>query len=418
VAATDLASLAVLLTDQLREAGLPMSAERSGRLIRALRLVNPVSVNELYWVCRVTLVTRHADIDLFDRLFNQVFRGIADPADNRGDPTGPPPAHVRPRPATSPPTRPKKTNPQQSEHTDPAGSASAAALANEDDDRSNPTVIGMASRQERLAATDFGDLDQLELLELQRLMRQLRISPPARLGRRRRRHRRGDKLDLRATLRRSLHSGGDPVEQIYERRRTRPRRVVVLCDISGSMSPYARAYLQFLHATVNASPAEVFTFATRLTRLTKALSVGDPSIALARASAEAKDWRGGTRIGESIKAFLDDYGRRGMARRAIVVIVSDGWERDDPEVLAEQMARLRRLAHRVIWVNPRTADARYQPLVGGMAAVLPHCDVIVSGHSFNALTDVIAAISATATTSERPPRDANTQTRQPARRPA
>jgi uncharacterized protein with von Willebrand factor type A (vWA) domain len=161
------------------------------------------------------------------------------------------------------------------------------------------------------------------------------------------------------------------------------------------MESYARAYVQFLHAVARAggARAEVFTFATRLTRLTRALRVAQPQIALARASAVAPDWSGGTRIGEAIKRFLDDYGRRGLARGAVVVIVSDGWERDDPALLAEQMARLHRLAHRVVWVNPRRSDPRYEPLTGGMAAALPYCDAFVSGHTLRALDEVVEAVA-------------------------
>jgi uncharacterized protein with von Willebrand factor type A (vWA) domain len=382
----DLAALAVLFVDRLRQAGLPMSQEGAGRLVRGLQLVAPLTTDDLYWVARVTLVARHEDIDAFDRVFNQVFRGLVDIAEQRGDPASPPPAHVRPAdPARLPASGARGTG---------GTSGSASSSAGPSGDRSSPLEVATASSDERLASTDFSALDELEAGELYRLMRRLRMAPPLRLGRRTRRHRRGDRLDLRATLARSRHTGGDPVEQIYGRRRLRPRRLVVLCDISGSMAPYSRAYVQFLHATVGSSRAEVFTFATRLTRLTKALRVVDPGVALARAAAAAPDWRSGTRIGDSLKAFLDEHGRRGLARRAIVVIVSDGWERDDPGVLGEQMARLARLAHRIVWVNPRTADPRYQPLAGGMAAALPYCDAVVSGHSYLALHDVIAAISA------------------------
>jgi uncharacterized protein with von Willebrand factor type A (vWA) domain len=193
-----------------------------------------------------------------------------------------------------------------------------------------------------------------------------------------------------------MHTGGDPIRLARRRRRVVRRRVVILCDISGSMEPYARAYVQLLHATAGTIRAEVFTFATRLTRLTGALAVNQPQLAMWRAAHAAPDWRGGTRIGEALKSFLDNYGRRGMARGAVVVIVSDGWERDDPSLIAEQMGRLRRLAHRIIWVNPRTADPRYQPLAAGIAAALPYCDDMVSGHTLAALgelADVIAGRS-------------------------
>jgi len=270
--------------------------------------------------------------------------------------------------------------------------ASAAEDAAEETNESDVRLT-TASRAERLAVTDFSDLDSDELADLYRLMRRLRLSPPSRRGRRSRRHLQGDRLDVRATLRRSHRTGGDPVVQVRRRRVPRPRRLVVLCDISGSMEPYARAYLRFLHAAVGASDAEVFTFATRLTRLTRALAVASPQLALARAVAATPDWRGGTRLGESLKTFIDEYGRRGMARSAVVVVVSDGWEADDPVLLGEQMERLSRLAFRIVWVNPRSADPRYSPLVAGMAAALPFCHVLVSGHSMAALDEVIAAIS-------------------------
>jgi uncharacterized protein len=189
-----------------------------------------------------------------------------------------------------------------------------------------------------------------------------------------------------------VRAGGEPLHLVGRRRTTRPRRLVLLCDVSGSMEPYARAYLQLLHAAVRRSDAEAFAFATRLTRLTRELALRSPAEALRRAGAAPPDWAGGTRIGAALKAFLDEHGRRGMARGAVVVVVSDGWECEDPALVGEQMARLRRLAHRVVWVNPRSASPRYAPLAGGMAAALPHVDALVSGHSVAAVADVAAAI--------------------------
>lgn len=177
------------------------------------------------------------------------------------------------------------------------------------------------------------------------------------------------------------------------RRVLRRRRLVLLCDISGSMEPYSRAFLQFLHAAVGGTDAEAFVFATRLTRLTRALQGRQPELAIERATAVAHDWAGGTRIGETLRRFNDSYGRRGMARGAVVVIVSDGWERGDPALVAEQMERLHRLAHRVVWVNPHKASRDFAPLAGGMAAALPWCDAFVSGHNLSALSAVAEAIS-------------------------
>jgi len=376
----------------LHRAGVPITPERSGRFAQAILIVDPATTSELYWVARVSLITGREHLDTFDRVFGQVFGGLVDVADFRGDPTSTP-AHVRPEALASQTGARPRAGPQGDAVSAGLAGVSRASPSEPDEDRQD-VVVGTASRQERLATTDFGDVADDELAELARLMRRLRVAPPLRRGRRRRPHPRGDRLDLRATLRQSRRNGGDPVAQVRRRLRPRPRRVVVLCDISGSMEPYARAYVRFLHAAAGGSRAEVFTFATRLTRLTRALAVAQPQLALARAAATAPDWRGGTRIGDAVKSFLDSYGRRGLARGAVVVLVSDGWERDDPALLGEQMARLHRLAHRVVWVNPRTADPRYAPLTGGMAAALPHCDVVVSGHTLAALDDVVAAIAA------------------------
>jgi hypothetical protein len=177
-------------------------------------------------------------------------------------------------------------------------------------------------------------------------------------------------------------------------RRTRPRRLVLLCDISGSMEPYARAYLHLLTSAVaSGAPAEAFVFATRLTRLTRALGGRNPEAAIQRAVAAAPDWSSGTRIGEALRTFNDRYGRRGTARGAVVVILSDGWERADPALVGREMERLGRLAHRIVWVNPRASAPGFSPGVGGMAAALPHCDALVSGHSLEALDEVAEAIA-------------------------
>jgi uncharacterized protein with von Willebrand factor type A (vWA) domain len=166
----------------------------------------------------------------------------------------------------------------------------------------------------------------------------------------------------------------------------------MLADISGSMEPYARAYLQLMHCAAGGANAEPFVFATRLTRLTRQLRIRNPNVALQRAAASAPDWAGGTRLGDALKAFNDGWGRRGLARGAVLLIVSDGWDSGDPAVVGEQMARLARLAHSVVWVNPRKQSDDYRPLVGGMAAALPHIDEFVSGHSLEAMYDVLRAI--------------------------
>jgi uncharacterized protein with von Willebrand factor type A (vWA) domain len=198
---------------------------------------------------------------------------------------------------------------------------------------------------------------------------------------------------MRRTLRGSMRTAGDPIRLARRRRRVVSRRIVMLCDISGSMEPYARAYLQFLTSAAGAGPnAEAFVFATRLTRLTRALRARSPERAIQRAAAAAPDWSSGTRIGDALKAFNDHHGRRGMARGALVVILSDGWERGDPALVAREMERLSRLAYRIVWVNPRVGASGFSPRAGGMAAALPHCHALVSGHSLDALEEVVRAI--------------------------
>ncbi len=237
-------------------------------------------------------------------------------------------------------------------------------------------------------------------------MTHMRVATPTRRTRRAQRSRRGARIDMRRTLRGSLRTAGDPIRLARRRRRVVRRRLVLLCDISGSMEPYARAYLQFLTAAAGgpgASRSEAFVFATRLTRLTRALSSRNPERAIQRAAAAAPDWSSGTRIGDALKAFNDRHGRRGMARGAVVVILSDGWERGDPALVGREMGRLRRLAHRIVWVNPRVSARGFEVRAGGLVAALPYCDALLSGHSLEALDEVADAIGAARTGDLGPP---------------
>jgi uncharacterized protein with von Willebrand factor type A (vWA) domain len=384
----DLATVGAALGERLRAAGVGVTAERVGRFVRGIGLVRPVDLAELRAVGRVTLVGGREERDVFDAVFGEVFGGLDDVAEQRGE---------LPHPAT----RRRTDGRVPGRPVDGDGSESPSepriGQAGDDDgeaeDTTSTAVLAAASREERLASTDFGELTDAELRELYETMRSVRLAVPDRAGRRYRRHRHGDRLDLRATVRRSRRTGGEPFAHVTRRPRPKPRRLVVLCDISGSMAPYSRAFVQFLHASARGTQAEVFTFATRLTRVTRQLATRRPDEALARAAAAAEDWRGGTRIGDSLKTFLDEHGRRGMARGAVVVIVSDGWDRSEPGVLGEQMERLQRLAHRIVWINPRRAAPAYEPLAGGMAAALPRCDAFVSGNTLAALREAITALS-------------------------
>jgi uncharacterized protein with von Willebrand factor type A (vWA) domain len=370
---------------------VPTSPERTVGLTRALQLVPPVDRSALYWACRVALVTDRAQVPVFDAVFSAVFDGLLDPADSRGDMTAPPTIGSEPRLRPAPPDRrPAGPAPPQAEGT---GLASADVGDDEGEQSEREVVIAAASAEERLRHTSFADLTEDELTGVRDLVLRLVLRTPERRSRRTRPTRRqGDRLDLRRTVRAAQRSGGDPVRLVHAHRRTQPRRLVLLCDVSGSMESYTRIYLALLQGAVAGARAEAFVFATRLTRLTRQLSLRDADAALARAGATSSDWAGGTRLAEGIGRFVVTHGRRGLARGAIVVILSDGWALDDPEEVGEAMARLRRLAHRIIWVNPRKAARGYAPLVGGMAAALPYCDAFVSGHSLAALERLVAAV--------------------------
>jgi uncharacterized protein with von Willebrand factor type A (vWA) domain len=386
----DLPALAVAFGGALHRAGVPVTPDRSARFAHSLHLAEPSTRARLYWIAHATLVSSRGEAEVLDRVFAAVFGGSTDPAALRGDPGAPalPPAEPAARPAA--PRAGREARPQGVEPAALAGLAAAARV--EPGEEGREAVLAAASEQERLAHTRFADLAPEELAAIRRLIEALVVATPTRRSRRERSGRRGERLDLRVTLRRSLRTGGDPARQARRRRRPRPRPLVLICDVSGSMAPYARAYLQLLQAAVRAGSAEAFVFATRLTRLTRALRGHSPDAALARAATAAPDWSGGTRIGAALARFNDDYGRRGLARGAVVVILSDGWERADPAPVGREMERLGRLAHRIVWVNPRAAAPAFEPLAGGMAAALPHVDALVSGHSLAALDDVLAAI--------------------------
>jgi uncharacterized protein len=378
----DLAALVARFTAACHDAGLPAGPDRAERFARAVVAVEPDRLDRLRTCATATLVSDPAQLPVLDRVFAAVFGGLVDDA-QRGDPTAPPPVAAEPGPGGA-----------------PGGAAQAGAAGGAPRPGAAGTTTGparevgtpvVASAAERLAGRDFDTLTPDELALLTTAAGRFRLATPPRRTRRTRRAPHGAHVDLRRTLRDARRTGGHPVRLARRARVHRPRRLVVLCDISGSMEPWARALLHLLYGAAGAERAEVFTFATRLTRLTRALARSSPAVALERAARLAPDWSGGTRIGAALARFLDLHGG-GLARGAVVLVVSDGWETGDPAHLGRQMARLRRLAHRVVWANPRTRHADYRPLVGGMAAAWPHCDAVVSAHRLDALDDLLAAL--------------------------
>jgi uncharacterized protein with von Willebrand factor type A (vWA) domain len=373
-----LAELTAGFSRRLHDAGVPVTPDRPVAFAQALDLVRPVSRRRLYWTARGVFVSDPAHVAAFDAVFRTVFGSGSGPAVQQ---EVDPPPYVVPQ--------------EQTSHT-------GAGDREGEEEVEIPRAV--AGDEERLASRSFDALDPGELAQLYRLMARLELAPPPKRTRRYERGRHGRQIDLRRTLRGSLRSGGEPIHLAHRRRRVRRRRLVMLCDISGSMEPYARAYQQLLAAAAAAGPSvEAFAFATRLTRLTRALRGRHPERAIERAAATAPDWSSGTRIGEALKAFNDRHGRRGMARGAVVVIVSDGWERGDPELVGREMARLGRLAHRIVWVNPRVGADAFSVGAGGMLAALPYCEALVSGHSFAALGEVADAIAGTDVAAPQPP---------------
>ncbi len=374
----DLATVAARFGAALHAAGLPVGPDRCERFARAITVARPPTTRALYWCGLATLVSDPGQMEVFDQIFAAVFGGAVDLADARGDPNAPPLPATLAR-SGSAPVLPGSYPSDGTAPRDRPADGSAPALS---------------SAEERLATRDFAELSPDELLLLARLMRQLALATPPRRSRRYQQTPVGDRIDLRSTLRRARRTGGDPARLARRAPRLRPRRLVVLCDISGSMEPYARSMLQLLYCAAGGSRAEVFTFATRLTRLTRVLARSRPGPALERAGRAAPDWSGGTRIGAALREFNDQYGRRGLARGAVVLVISDGWDTGDPALVEREMARLSRVAYRIVWANPRTQSPRYRPLVGGMAAAWPYCDAVVSAHSLAALDELTAALAA------------------------
>jgi hypothetical protein len=388
--ADDLAAVAAQFGAVLRRAGLPVGPGRSERFAAAVALVRPPNRRDLFSCALATLVSSKDQADILRAVFTEVFG----PLEQDGLPAG------LPGPATGPAGPPE----QQAQQAEAAGgaqnrldiiSSAAENVGAEEPDDEDQQVLRpyLGSTAERLAGTDFAELSDAELAQLAAAMRKITLAVPNRRSRRRDTRPGGRRTDVRSTLRQARRTGGHAFRLIGEEPAVRPRRLVVLCDISGSMEPYARAMIQLLYCAVGGASAEVFSFATRLTRLTTALARTTPAVAIARAAETAPDWHGGTRLGEALKDFNDHYGRRGMARGAVVLIISDGWDTGDPEIVRQEMRRLSLVAFRIVWMNPRTKSASYEPLAGGMAAAWPYCDAVVSGHTLDAVSHLAAALA-------------------------
>ena len=376
------AESSVKFVRELRAHGLAIPVQASVTYADALDAMNVSKQSEIYWAGRIALLTDPKDIAVYDEVFQRFwgrFWGTSgmmvemeqeqlavgyDAEDDLEDSS------------------------EESEQTEDD-------TPEDDPEQDEAEIIAVRySHEEMLADKDFSQCSPEELAEMTSLFAQLRLGGAKVMSRRLRPslHARGP-LDIRQTVSRGLRTGGELLRWYHAQPRERLRRLVLLVDVSGSMASYARALLRFTHAAVAARRrVEVFAMGTRLTRLTRELATHDPDAALASAAEAVMDWSGGTRLGDALAEFNTRWGIPGMARGAVVVILSDGWDRGDPEAISEQMIRLHRAAHRLIWVNPLKATPDYAPLARGMAAALPHVDCFVSGHSFNALRELAEII--------------------------
>lgn len=351
-------------TRALRAAGVGVTQDRAQTYLDAVATVGLDQRSTTYWAGRATLCSGPDDLGVYERVFDGWF---GDEWSRAGS-----------RPAT------------------PTVTVVSAALDDDGDgeggDESSPLAVA-ASATEILRHRDIASLSATEKAQLQQLFGGVRPRAPRRPAYRHAPHHRGP-VDARRTVRQAMRNLGEPLTIAHHRRAVRPRKVVLLIDVSGSMSSYADALLRLAHRFSRTVPGtEVFTVGTRVTRVTRALRQRDPERALVAAGEAVPDWSGGTRLGETLRVFLDRWGQRGIARGAVVVVFSDGWERGGSELLGEQMHRLHRLSHRVVWANPHKGLESYQPLQQGIVAALPYVDDFVAGHSmaaFTELTEVVA----------------------------
>jgi uncharacterized protein len=383
----DRAAFAVSLSVRLQQAGVPVGFTGMGAVVRAMDIVPPDSRSSLYWATRICLVHRQSDLATFDAVFAAVFDDIG----VRLDP------HARRQALASADNEDvlASISGQPSSEDEGGGLpwATLPRMTSTPDGGSSELVVPerLPSGLEGLAETPFDEFDPAQLALLSGWLESAGSDWPTRRTRRQSARRPGRRTALRPTLARARRTGFEPVELVRTGPVRKRRRVVMLCDVSQSMQSYAAAYLHLMRAVALTTDAEVFAFATTLTRLTSVLAYKSPVLAVQQATEKVTDRFGGTRIASSIRALLAS--RHGeVIRGAIVIVASDGWDSDPPDELAKVMARVHRRAYRVLWLNPRVAAPDFAPLVGAMAAALPYCDDVLSAHNVRALGDVVEAI--------------------------
>ena len=350
----------------LRAKGLAIGSGDILTYCAAMAPLDPTDLLDLYWAGRTTMVVRREDLPVYDEVFKAFFLA-----------------------SDAPVQKMLKIKAQAAAEAEAAFEIPATEPSGKEQEEE--TLLGlMASNIETLKHRSFSECTDDELAAIRRIMARIKFTPPKRRTRRTRTANDGRRPDMRRTIRESMRTNGEMVDLYWRRRRVRLRPLILILDVSGSMSDYSRALLQFAYSAKRASQkVEVFCFGTRLTQVTKPLQTRKPDEALERAAKLVVDWEGGTRIGESIDKFVRKWGRRGMCRGGVVVICSDGLDRGDPELLSDSMERLSRLCHNIVWMNPHKGDnADYQPQTVGMMAAQPHIDVLLSGHDLSSLEEL------------------------------
>jgi uncharacterized protein len=360
---------------ELRRRGLDVGPGRVESAVRAVDCVDGRDMDETYWALRSSLLSRREDAEAFDDAFAAFWGGTPVPG-----------MQLQHAPAAPEREQREAGDPDQGDREPQSGRSVEAAPAGDEVAPAGDEVGLRFSPVERLREMDFREWGPDELAAARPYMDRIARKLPRRRSRRRRQGARGPLIDRRATLRHAMRTEGHPLELMRLERRTAPRRMLLLADVSGSMEPYARPLIVFCQAVRQASTrVEAFAFGTRLTRLTRELAERDPERAMRRAARAVPDWAGGTRIGENLQALNAAWGARGVTRGAVVIVFSDGWERGDVSLLGREMEKLHRAARNVVWVNPLAGEPGYEPLAAGMAAALPHVDCLLPGHDIASL---------------------------------
>jgi uncharacterized protein with von Willebrand factor type A (vWA) domain len=371
-------SFAARFDRALAKHGVDAGTRRTLAFAATLERARPDRPDALYWLARVSMLPAIGDLDAFHAAFVETLETIVD-VDLLRD-------LVESVPGAHPPEERRRSAPPPPDDSP----------ANAEDERDALLYLAMASDEERLAERDFAEMDEAERARALRVLERTRVAIELRRSRRRRAASRGDRLDVRASMRAAARTAGELIRQRASARREAPRPLVFLCDVSGSMASYSRALLQYARVvSLGRRKVRAFAFATQLTELTALARRTRADVAMSVFGAALRDYGGGTRIGEALQAFNERYAQRGAARGGTVVILSDGWERENPEAVAREMQRLRRLTRRIVWVNPQKKHPAFEPLARGMAAALPYVDVLVTGHNLRSLDAIADAIEGT-----------------------